>query len=98
MSKMENYSVIMSVYYKVKPEDLAVSINSIINQTYKTNEFILIKDGKLTDDQENVIKKIKIFLKYINLKKIMEQELLIIRESICALINGQQLWIQMIMQ
>ena len=56
--ELENYSVIMSVYSKVKPDDLKVSINSILNQTYKTNEFILIKDGKLTTEQEKVLKKI----------------------------------------
>lgn len=53
--KKENYSVIMSVYSKVNPEHLRMSIESIINQTYKTNEFILIKDGQLTDEQEKVI-------------------------------------------
>ena len=52
---MENYSIIMSVYNKVNPDHLKISIESILNQTYKTNEFILIKDGKLTDKQEEVI-------------------------------------------
>jgi len=55
VSEIDNYSVIMSVYSKVKPEDLEVSINSILDQTYCTNEFILIKDGKLTDKQEEVL-------------------------------------------
>ena len=55
MKKLENYSVIMSVYNKVNPEHLKISIESILDQTYKTNEFILIKDGPLTKKQEDVI-------------------------------------------
>lgn len=58
MKNMDNYSVIMSVYKKVNPEHLKTSIESILNQTYKTNEFILIKDGKLTSDQEKVLNEI----------------------------------------
>lgn len=53
--KLENYSVIMSIYNKVDPKHLEESINSVLNQTHKTNEFILIKDGKLTNEQERVI-------------------------------------------
>ncbi len=55
MNKLENYSVIMSIYDKVDENHLLASINSILNQTYKTNEFIIIKDGKLTKKQEKVI-------------------------------------------
>lgn len=54
----DNYSVIMSIYNKVNPEHLKISIESILNQTFKTNEFILIKDGKLTLEQEKVINEI----------------------------------------
>lgn len=58
MGKLENYSVIMSIYDKVNPEHLKISMESIINQTHRTNEFILIKDGPLTPEQESVINKI----------------------------------------
>lgn len=58
MTKLDNYTVIMSVYYKVNPNDLKESIESILNQTYKTNEFILIKDGILTEEQEKIIDQI----------------------------------------
>ena len=53
--KKENYSVIMSVYNKVNPNHLKISINSILEQTFKPTEFILIKDGPLTRLQEEVI-------------------------------------------
>ena len=55
MANKDNYSVIMSVYSQVNPRDLEISINSILNQTYRPSEFILIKDGVLTDEQENVL-------------------------------------------
>lgn len=46
---MENYSVLMSVYYKEQAENLREAIDSILNQTVKTNEFIIVKDGPLTE-------------------------------------------------
>ena len=52
---MENYSVLMSVYYKESPQFLKEAMMSIWNQTYKTNDFILVCDGPLTDDLDIVI-------------------------------------------
>ena len=49
------YSVLMSVYYKEKPEYLKEAIQSMINQTVLTNDFVIVKDGKLTDDLDEVI-------------------------------------------
>lgn len=45
----------MSVYYKEKPEYLKKSIDSILNQTIKPSEIVLVKDGQLTDELNNVI-------------------------------------------
>ena len=42
----ENYSILMSVYYKEKPEWLQQSIESMMKQTVLTNDFVIIKDGK----------------------------------------------------
>ena len=39
------YSVLMSVYKKENPGFLKESIRSMLNQTKKPNEFILIEDG-----------------------------------------------------
>ncbi|WP_304206749.1 glycosyltransferase [Fusobacterium perfoetens] len=55
MKKM-NYSVLMAVYKKEEPEYLKKSIESILNQTYKTNDFVIIKDGELTEELEEVLK------------------------------------------
>ena len=49
------YSVLMSVYYKEKPEWLRYSIDSIINQTIKCDEFMIIEDGSLTEELNDVI-------------------------------------------
>lgn len=52
---MKNYSVLMSVYYKEKPEWLEASINSMLEQTVRTNNFVIVKDGILGDDLERVL-------------------------------------------
>lgn len=51
------YSVLMSVYFKEKPEWLDFSIESMINQTVFPDEFVLVEDGELTHDLYNVIGK-----------------------------------------
>ncbi len=50
-----NYSVLMAVYNKEKPEFLYQSIQSIINQTVKTDDFVLVCDGELTKALDDVI-------------------------------------------
>lgn len=52
---MEKYSVLMSVYYKENPEYLTKAIESMLNQTIKPNEFIIVKDGPLTKELDKVI-------------------------------------------
>ena len=54
---MENYSVLMGIYRKTNPDYLKKSINSILNQTVRTNEFIIVADGELTDELEELLKK-----------------------------------------
>lgn len=49
------YTVLMSVYYKEKPEYLSLSIESMLNQTVKPDEFIIVKDGPLTTELDEVI-------------------------------------------
>ena len=49
------YSVLMSVYYKENAEYLRSAMNSIWNQTVKTDNFILVCDGGLTPELDRVI-------------------------------------------
>ena len=54
------FSVLLSVYYKEKPEYLKKSIESIyFNQCLKPNEIILVEDGVLTDELYSTIQTLK---------------------------------------
>lgn len=59
MESKKNYSVLMSVYYKEKPEYLEESIDSIINQSTKTNDFVIVCDGELTKELYTVLEEKK---------------------------------------
>lgn len=50
-----NYSVLMSVYYKEKPEFLKQAMDSMFNQTIPTNDFVLVCDGPLTIELNEII-------------------------------------------
>lgn len=52
---MQNYSVLMSVYQKEKPEYLRQAIKSIQSQTVPTNDFVLVCDGPLNPELDAVI-------------------------------------------
>lgn len=47
----------MSVYYKEYPANLKLAIQSMINQTIPPDEFIIVKDGELTPELDQVIDK-----------------------------------------
>lgn len=49
------YSILMSVYYKEKPEWLRYSIESMLAQTVKADEFLIVLDGPLTKELDCVI-------------------------------------------
>jgi glycosyltransferase involved in cell wall biosynthesis len=53
---MEKYSVLMSAYAKVIPEELIISIKSMLDQTVKPDQFILIWDGPVSEELQNVAK------------------------------------------
>lgn len=69
---MNNYSVLMSVYYKENPNYLKESLLSVFNQTIKPNEVVLIEDGNLTPELDEVISKFE--KKYKNILKIIKYE------------------------
>lgn len=49
------FSVLLSVYYQESPSYLQQSIDSIFAQTRQPNEIILVKDGCLTAELDNII-------------------------------------------
>lgn len=54
---MEKYSVLMSLYKKEHPEYFRAALDSMINQTVKPDEIVLIEDGPLTDDLYAIVDK-----------------------------------------
>lgn len=51
----KEYSVLMSVYHKEKPEYLRQAIESIQLQTFPTDDFVLVCDGPLNPELDAVI-------------------------------------------
>lgn len=52
---MENYSVLMTVYEKEEPEYFQQAIDSMVKQTVVTNDFVIVCDGPLTKELDEVI-------------------------------------------
>ncbi|MDU4789074.1 MAG: glycosyltransferase [Clostridium sp.] len=54
---MQKYSVLMSLYIKEKPEYLNLAIKSMVEQTLKPDEIVIVKDGKVTAELQKVLDK-----------------------------------------
>lgn len=52
---MEKVSVLMSVYYKESAQNLEKSIESLLKQTLIPNEIIIVEDGPLTNELNQII-------------------------------------------
>lgn len=52
---MEDYSVLTTVYTKEEPEFLRASIESMLGQTVLTNDYVVVKDGPLTEALDAVL-------------------------------------------
>lgn len=50
------FSVAMCVYEKDNPEYFKIAVESIVNQTVKADEIVLVVDGPVTDELDSVIK------------------------------------------
>lgn len=59
------YSVLMSVYKNENAVFLRESIESILNQTIKTDDFVIVWDGPLTLELESVLETYKIKLPHV---------------------------------
>lgn len=51
------FSVLMSTYYKDVPDYLDLALSSIVNQTYPPAEIVLVKDGELINELDEIIDK-----------------------------------------
>lgn len=52
-----NYSVLMTVYKKDNPDFLDRAIDSMVRQTKAPNEIVLVKDGPITSELQEIINK-----------------------------------------
>lgn len=55
MEAFKKYSVLMSVYSKEKPDYLKCSIDSMINQSLPPDEIVIVKDGPISMDLDNIL-------------------------------------------
>ena len=51
-----DYSILISLYYKESPQHLREALDSIFLQTMRSNDVVLVEDGKLGDELESVVK------------------------------------------
>lgn len=51
----EKFSVLMSLYIKEKPEYLRQCLDSVLSQSVKPDEIVIVKDGPLTDELEETL-------------------------------------------
>ena len=61
-----SFSVLLSLYFKESPIFLRQSLESVFNQTLSPNEVVLVKDGPLTNELEQVLSEYTV--RYPNLK------------------------------
>lgn len=55
LNNYPNFSVLMSLYHKERPEYLKECFESLLNQTVKASEWVIVKDGPLTKELEQVL-------------------------------------------
>lgn len=65
----EKFSVLLSVYYKERPEFFDKSLESLYNQTVKADEWVIVKDGPISDELQAVIDKYKA-MPNVNIKEV----------------------------
>ena len=66
------FSVLISLYYKEKPQYLRLSLNAVFNQNLSATEVVLVKDGVLTPELDSVIE--EYVQKYSELKVVSYEE------------------------
>lgn len=59
MEESQKFSVLFSVYYKEKPDFFDKALESVYNQTVKADEWVIVKDGPISQELQDVIDKYK---------------------------------------
>ncbi len=63
------FSVLMSVYHKDNPQWLKQSIDSVLNSTVKPNQIVLVIDGQIPNELEQIITEYKDSLDILRLEQ-----------------------------
>lgn len=72
---MEKYSVLMSLYIKERPEYLDLAIKSMVEQTLIPDEIVIVKDGPITNELEEILEKYRtIYPKLFNIMGYQENK------------------------
>jgi len=58
---MKSYSVLMSVYYKESPVFFAEAIQSMVEQTVRTDDFVIVCDGPLSQALDEVLEALNFY-------------------------------------
>lgn len=56
------FSVLISIYFREKPENLRLAFQSLMEQTVPADEIVLVKDGPLTPELDQVIEEFNVLL------------------------------------
>lgn len=57
MEKVKDFSILMSLYIKEKPEYVDECFKSLLRQTVHANEWVIVEDGPLTDEMYRLLDK-----------------------------------------
>lgn len=71
--KKPAYSVLMSVYSGERAEFFRTSIDSILNQSYPTDDFVIVCDGELTDELDKVLDEYERRYSFINVVRVSKR-------------------------
>ena len=52
---MNDFSVLLSVYYKEKPDYLKSALDSVFNQTERASQVVIVEDGPLTPELNTIV-------------------------------------------
>ena len=63
---MEDYSVLLTVYKSDNPDFFRLSLESMINQTKQSNDIVVVCDGPIPTELQNVIDECKRKNNFIN--------------------------------
>lgn len=92
------YSVLMSIYKNENPAYLIQALDSMLNQTVSPSEIVIVKDGPLTLELENVLSDYDSehsgLFKFVSYEKTMDWAMPCTKECSLALMKSLHAWIQ----